>query len=144
KKVNQDEIQKTNIDNEFLVPSTKQTNGLFYIVNSKIGTCSCSIRITSTSCKHQGAALMKFYVSTFNFIPSLTLNDRITYTYIAFGNVANNRSFYTSLRPQSTSQPQECLYAKMGVSNNTQNIEEPSPSEKDKDDDTSFMAFLEE
>ncbi|CAG8835257.1 2205_t:CDS:1, partial [Racocetra persica] len=63
--------------------STKQASGHFYTINSEIGTCSCPIGIAGAPCKHQGAVSMKFHVSTFNFIPSLTPNDRITYTYIA-------------------------------------------------------------
>ena len=82
--VNLNDIQKSDAENEFFVPST-QNAGLFYIVNSEIGTCTCSISMTSAPCKHQGAVSAKFHISTFNFLPSLTSNDRIAYAYIAFG-----------------------------------------------------------
>ena len=82
--INMDAIQKTRVDNEFLVPSTKDAN-TFYIVNSEIGVCSCPVGMTGAPCKHQGAVSMKYHLSNFNFVPSLTSNDRITYAYIALG-----------------------------------------------------------
>jgi hypothetical protein len=83
--VNANEIRETNVTNEFLVPSTKQNTDLFYIVNIEIGTCSCFVGISGAPCKHQGAVSVKFGISTFNYIPSLTPDDRILYTYIALG-----------------------------------------------------------
>ncbi len=50
--INANEIQRTNVTNEFLVPSTKQDTGLFYTVNSEIGICSCTVRISGALCKH--------------------------------------------------------------------------------------------
>jgi hypothetical protein len=83
--VNADLIQKTNVDCKFLVASTKN-NSFFYIVNSEIRVCSCPIGISSVLYKHQKAVLMKYHISIFNVIPSLTLDDHIVYTYIALGN----------------------------------------------------------
>jgi len=82
--VNSNDIQKTNVENEFLVSSTKN-NGVLYIVNSEIGVCSCPVGISGALCKYQEAVLMKFHISIFNFIPSLTPDDRIIYVYIALG-----------------------------------------------------------
>ena len=76
--------------NKFLVPSTKQNTGLFYIVNSEIGTCSCAVRISGAPCKHQRAVSIKFCISIFNFVLSLTPDDRIIYTYIALGRYTIN------------------------------------------------------
>jgi hypothetical protein len=87
--VNADLIQKTNVNCEFLVASTKNS-GFFYIVNSEIGTCSCAVGISGAPCKHQGAVSMKFCISIFNFVPSLTPDDRIIYTYIALGRYTIN------------------------------------------------------
>jgi hypothetical protein len=78
-------IQPTTIENEYLVQSTKKESGLFYIVNSAIGTCSCPVGITGAPCKHQGAVAIKFHIAILNFIPSLTPNDRMVYSYIALG-----------------------------------------------------------
>jgi hypothetical protein len=81
--VNANEIQKTSIEDEFLVPST--SNSSFYIVNSEIGMCTCPVGISGAPCKHQGAVAMKFHIAIFNFIPSLTPDDRMVYGYIALG-----------------------------------------------------------
>jgi len=83
--VNGNGIQKTDVENEYLVPSTKQNHNLFYIINSELETCSCPVGISDAPCKHQGAVSMKFHISMFNFISSLMPEDRITYTYIALG-----------------------------------------------------------
>ena len=82
--INSSGIQKTNVENEFLVPSTKN-NGVLYIVNSEIGACSCPVGMSGAPCKHQGAVSIKFHISMFNFIPSLTPDDRMNYVYIALG-----------------------------------------------------------
>ena len=78
KTINMNAIQKTYLDNEFLVLSTKDANS-FYIINSKIRIYSCPVRMISIFCKHQEAILMKYYLSTFNFILSLTSNNCMTY-----------------------------------------------------------------
>ncbi|SRR6266498_5143110 len=82
--INSNDIQKTNIKNEFLVPSTKN-NSVLYIVNSEIGMCSCPVDMSDASYKHQGAVSIKFHISMFNFILLLTLDDHIIYIYIALG-----------------------------------------------------------
>ena len=80
--INANAIQKSGVKNEFFVPSA-QIPGRFYTVNSEICTCTCPVGINGTPCKHQGAVSAKFYISIFNFLPSLTPNDRMIYSYIA-------------------------------------------------------------
>ena len=46
-----DAIQKTHVDNEFLVLNIKDANS-FYIINSKIEACSCPVEITDVPYKH--------------------------------------------------------------------------------------------
>jgi hypothetical protein len=71
-------------ENEFLVESV-QNPGFHYTVNSEIGICSCPVGVNGAPCKHQGAVSVKFHISTFNFLPSLSSNDRMLYAYIALG-----------------------------------------------------------
>ena len=82
--INANAIQKSGIKNEFLVPNAKNI-GLLYIVNSEIRVYSCSVKMSDVPCKYQEAVSVKYYISTFNFIPSLTPEDRIIYAYIALG-----------------------------------------------------------
>lgn len=82
-------IQQTSVENEFSVLSTSQYN-LFYIVNSEIGTCTCPVGMNGAPCKHQGAVAMKFHIRILNFFPSLTPDDRMVFTYIAFGEINYN------------------------------------------------------
>ncbi|PKK61501.1 hypothetical protein RhiirC2_718369 [Rhizophagus irregularis] len=116
--INMDLIQKSNVENEFFVPSAQNAN--FYVVNSEIGTCSCPIGMTGAPCKHQGAVSVKFHLSTFNFIPSLTSNDRMVYAYIALGYIAKDSSFYASLHAEFTSQS---LQTESETSNSNTTIE---------------------
>ncbi|CAG8784469.1 24268_t:CDS:2, partial [Dentiscutata erythropus] len=41
--VNADCIQRLDMSNEFLVPSTKQDTDIIYTINSEIGTCNCFV-----------------------------------------------------------------------------------------------------
>lgn len=82
--VNMDTIQKSRVENEFFVASVQDAN-ISYIVNTEIGTCTCPVGMTGAPCKHQGAVSIKFHISTFNFLPSSTSNDRMLYAYIALG-----------------------------------------------------------
>ena len=87
-KINANLIQKTNVDFEFLVPSQSNPD-LFYIVNTAIGACTCPVGKTGGPCKHQGAVAIKFHIAMLNFIPSLTPNDRMVFSYIALGKYCN-------------------------------------------------------
>ncbi|CAG8846624.1 14359_t:CDS:2, partial [Racocetra persica] len=49
-------------------------------------------------CKHQAAVAIKYHERSFNFIPALSINDCMDYHYIACGTVAQDFSFYASLR----------------------------------------------
>ena len=61
---------------------------LIYTVNSIIGVCTCPVGISGASCKHQEAVAIKFHIAIFNFLPSLTPNNRMLYSYIALGKTA--------------------------------------------------------
>ncbi|CAB5184998.1 unnamed protein product [Rhizophagus irregularis] len=138
-------IQKSSVENEFFVPSAQNSN--IYVVNSEIGTCTCPIGMTGAPCKHQGAVSVKFHISTFNFLPSLTSNDRMIYAYIALGYVAKDNSFYASLHAVTT--PQD-LQTKVGTSNNNTTIEYGVLSCKESNENveivdiSAFTDFLEE
>jgi hypothetical protein len=82
--VNMDTIQRSSVENEFFVASVKEPS-IFYTINSEIGTCTCPVGMTGAPCKHQGAVSIKFHIPTFNFLPSLTSNERMLYSYIALG-----------------------------------------------------------
>ncbi|CAG8846364.1 5642_t:CDS:1, partial [Racocetra persica] len=120
----------------------------------EIGTYSCFVGINGAPCKHQGAVSMKFHLSMFNFIPSLTPNDRANYTYIALGYVAHDNSFYASLHAQQVPQQENLQHSEAILSNtsninnetsDTSDIEWKEPNEDREDIDISpFVTFLEE
>ena len=83
--VNADSIQRTSVKNEYLVSSTRQDTSLVYTVNSAIGVYTCPVGMTGAPCKHQGAVAIKFHITSFNFLSSLTPEDRMLYAYIALG-----------------------------------------------------------
>jgi len=83
--VDENSIQKTIVENEYLVPSTNKESGLVYIVNSSIGTCSCFIGMSGAPCKHQGAVAAKYHIGMINFLPSLSPDDRMIFSFIASG-----------------------------------------------------------
>ncbi|GES84202.1 hypothetical protein GLOIN_2v1883854 [Rhizophagus clarus] len=145
-KVNTDFIQKSTISNEFFVPSI-QNNEFFYIVNSKIGVCTCLVGMNGAPCKHQGAVVMKFHISMFNFIPSLMANDRKIYSYIALGCVAKNNSFYASLRAGPIPQDQESNSLFINNGTEWKKLEENREPEKETNeinDNSAIDTILEE
>ncbi|CAB4487735.1 unnamed protein product [Rhizophagus irregularis] len=141
--VNMDSIKKHSIENEFFVKSVNNS-GHFYTVNSEIGTCTCRIGMTGAPCKHQGAISVKFHISMFNFIPSLTSNDRMIYAYIAIGYTAEDSSFYVSLHAEFISQDREGLQMETTMPNSNLTIEYSESNKNVKDDITIFINFLEE
>ncbi|PKK56426.1 hypothetical protein RhiirC2_800028 [Rhizophagus irregularis] len=120
--VNMDSIKKHSIENEFFVESVNNS-GHFYTVNSEIGTCTCRIGMTGAPCKHQGAVSVKFHISMFNFIPSLTSNDRMIYAYIAIGYTAEDSSFYALLHAEFIPQDREGLQMETTTPNSNLTIE---------------------
>ncbi|RIB06117.1 hypothetical protein C2G38_2217937 [Gigaspora rosea] len=88
--------------------------------------------MSSAPCKHQGAVLVKFHISMFNFILSLKPDNHTVYAYIALGYSAQDKSFYALLHANPILQNQE-------------------PEELDKEnkeieeiDSSDFNSFLEE
>ncbi len=82
--INANVIQKTSVNNKFLISSTKNIS-LLYIINSKIGMCFYLIEMSSTSCKYQRIVSIKYHILIFNFILLLMPDDHIIYAYITFG-----------------------------------------------------------
>ncbi|CAB5362409.1 unnamed protein product [Rhizophagus irregularis] len=117
-----------------------------YYSKDEIGTCTCPIGASGAPCKHQGAVSVKFHISTFNFLPSLTSSDRMLYAYIALGYTAKDNSFYASLHAEFTPQDQESLQVTMKKSgSNASNASvEFRDSIEEVDNTSTFIDFLEE
>ena len=49
--VDADSIQKTSVENEYLIPSMEDAS-LIYTVNSIIGVCTCPVSMSGAPCKH--------------------------------------------------------------------------------------------
>ena len=82
--VNQEEIQYDIIHNTYIVPSVTTINK-FYIVDPSIGTCTCPAALGGSPCKHQAAVAIKYSEGSFNFVFALSIEDCLTYRYIACG-----------------------------------------------------------
>ena len=91
--VDQNKIVSTGIEHMYYVQSTVKLD-TFYIVDSNIGICTCPKGNAGGPCKHQAAVAIKFHQSSINYIPSLSLDDRMCYTYIAQGICVMDKSFY--------------------------------------------------
>ncbi|PKY48525.1 hypothetical protein RhiirA4_464155 [Rhizophagus irregularis] len=100
--------------------------------------------MTGAPCKHQGAVSVKFYISMFNFVPSLTSNDRMIYTYIAIGYTAEDCSFYASLHAEFIPLDREGIQMETTTPNNNLTIEHRESNKNVEDDIITFINFLEE
>ncbi|CAG8491235.1 35784_t:CDS:2, partial [Racocetra persica] len=72
--INQENIQYDNINNIYFIPSAT-INNKYYIVDSSIGTCTCSMALGGSPCKHQAVVAIKYHSGSFNYIAALTLED---------------------------------------------------------------------
>ena len=97
--VNQNAIVSTGVEHMYYVQSTANVD-TFYIVDSNIGICTCPKGNAGGPCKHQAAVAIKFHQSSINYIPSLSLNDRMCYTYIAQGICVMDKSFYVKFHAE--------------------------------------------
>lgn len=79
-------------DNEYLVPSEKKKNVLYYI-DTKSSLCSCSAILAGKFCKYQYAIYQFFNIKSDNF-PCITPTDRYNVAKIAFGDKVLDESFY--------------------------------------------------
>ena len=83
----------------YYVQSTANVDA-FYIIDSNISICTCPKGNAGGPCKHQAAVAIKFHQSSINYIPSLSLNDRMCYTYIAQGICVMDKSFYVKFHAE--------------------------------------------
>ena len=97
--VNQNKIVFTGVEHMYHVQSTANMD-TFYIVDSNIGICTCPKGNAGGPCKHQAAVAIKFHQSSINYIPSLSLDDRMCYTYIAQGICVMDKSFYVKFHAE--------------------------------------------
>lgn len=89
------DLQKGDIlqnDEEFLVPC-ESDKSMVYIVNIKLGLCSCKDGLYGKFCKHQCAVCKFFGVDSINFPPT-TPTDRHFIAHFALGDKTPSLAFY--------------------------------------------------
>ncbi|CAG8639770.1 45610_t:CDS:2 [Gigaspora margarita] len=96
----------------FDVPSTTVARKM-YIVDPTIGTCSCFVNISGSSCKYQAAIALKFQEGTSNFIDTFTINDRINYFLSCNCDVKQNKQLLSAFEKF-----QKGYYAAKNISEN--------------------------
>ncbi|RIB01169.1 hypothetical protein C2G38_1038420 [Gigaspora rosea] len=133
--IDQQKIYFDNSSNTYVVPSANTDES--YIVDPSVGTCTCLAALGGTPCKHQAAVAIKYQAGSFNFIPALSLDDCVTYRYIACGMVAEDPAFYAPLRAFSGEQNSE-ITNKRGIDiTSHQGIETPVEHIDASEDDMS-------
>ncbi|CAG8763525.1 18756_t:CDS:2, partial [Racocetra persica] len=95
--VNQERIQHDIINNVYTIPSVIII-GKTYIVDPSIRICTCITVFGRSPCKHQAAIVIKYHKGLFNYFSAFSIDDCITYHYIACETIAKDSTFYTSLR----------------------------------------------
>ncbi|CAG8734696.1 25885_t:CDS:2 [Racocetra persica] len=69
-----------------------------YIVDLSIGTYTYVAVLGGSPCKHQAAVVIKYHEGSFNYFSALSIDDCMTYYYIACKTVAKDSTFYAALR----------------------------------------------
>ncbi|CAG8833946.1 8812_t:CDS:2, partial [Racocetra persica] len=94
---NQKEIQCDISNKVYIIPSTT-TVSKTYTVDPSIRTYTCIAMLGGLPCKHQATVAVKYHEALFNFIFALSIDNYMTYRYIACRTIAKDSTFYASLR----------------------------------------------
>ncbi len=91
-----DILPSTGNPEEFHVPS-ENDNHRFYLVNRETGICECvDSSIKGNFCKHLYAVCLHFNLPS-KGMPPVTANDRYLIAYIAMGDKAPSKEFFSPL-----------------------------------------------
>ncbi len=73
-----------------------------YIVNTALGTCTCSIGVSGAACIHQAATAYKYKVSCINLMPTESIQDRLTIARVALGDAVDRlpSGYFASVHQQ--------------------------------------------
>ena len=85
------------VNGTYLV-SSQTERGVKYLVDMKLGVCSCNASQDGSPCSHQAAIVKHFHILSINCIPTLSPETRQNLAMIAIGPQAvQDPNFYSSL-----------------------------------------------
>ena len=85
--------------------NSQTERGVKYLVDVKLGVCSCSAGQDGSPCSHQAAIVKHFHIPSVNCIPTLSLETRQHLAMIAIGPQAvQDPKFYSSLHQKKHEQ----------------------------------------
>ena len=95
-----DDIQKLKNENTFLV-SSQIERGIKYLVDMKLGVCSCIGGQDGSPCSHQAAIAKLFNIYSVNCVSTISSAARQQLAVVALGNKAiQEGDFYASLHQE--------------------------------------------
>ena len=78
--------------------NSQTERGVKYLVDMKLGVCSCNAGQDGSHCSHQAAIVRHFHILSINCIPTLSTETRQHLAMIAIGPQAvQNFNFFTLL-----------------------------------------------
>ena len=96
--ISKSQIQPLHEANGAYLVSSQTEQGVKYLVDMKLGACSCTAGQDGSPCSHQAAIVRHFRVPSINCIPTLSPQTRQQLAVIAVGPKAvQDPSFYASL-----------------------------------------------
>ena len=130
----------TSIDEDtFSVPSEQSVSSgepIYYVVNSKLGTCTCAASKAGRFCKHQ-AGVWKLAGGLMPSLPAISAEARHQMAVLALGDKAAPASFYSDFVSAATAQPQTQVPMEVATSADTEesSITDPTAATGDGDED---------
>ena len=98
-------IQQLDEANSTYLVNSQTERGVKYLVDIKIGVCSCTAGQDGSPCSHQAAIVNHFHVASVNCIPTLSSTTRQQLAVIAVGSRAvQDLNFYSSLHQKKQEQ----------------------------------------
>ena len=98
-------IQQLDEANSTYLVNSQTERGVKYLVDMKLGVCSCTAGQDGSPCSHQAAIVNHFHVASVNCIPTLSSTTRQQLAVIAVGSRAvQDLNFYSSLHQKKQEQ----------------------------------------
>ena len=103
--ISESQIEKLDEGNGTYLVNSQTERGVQYLVDMKLGVCSCNGGQDGSPCSHQAAIVKHFHIPSINCIPTLSPETRQHLAMIAIGcQAVQDPNFYSSLHQKKHEQ----------------------------------------
>ncbi|RIB20332.1 hypothetical protein C2G38_2179559 [Gigaspora rosea] len=104
-----EDIEVVSFDSMIFKHRSSKNKNIWYLVDMHLGICECNMM--GAPCKHQSSIATHYKICGLNQIPTMSVNSRQHYAYLALGNKCKGLDFYADLHQMQLDQ--EFLHSTM-------------------------------